>query len=85
MPADDYTHIRVRKSTLARLREYGAHLADRALVGLPGGLDPNPEQINPRGVGVSMDAVIVKLLSRVLAKRARARKSAAKRGQARPK
>jgi hypothetical protein len=60
--AEATTHVRLKKSTLARLRRVSTALIDSIEKGLRDDLGVNQEAINPRGTGLSMDAVICLLL-----------------------
>jgi hypothetical protein len=77
---DDTTHIRVKKATLARLRQLAEGIAARVESNHPHPLPVDAEPINPAGCGVSMDALLNFLLDRLDDQRSgrKARKERAK-------
>lgn len=59
---DTWTHIRVRKATLARLREVARRLVQLHEQGLVTVDEIDPEPKNPLACGLSDDALINRLL-----------------------
>jgi len=76
---DETTHVRLRKATVAKLKEIRDRLIASQEAGLRNDLDVNPEPINPRGSGLSIDQVILALIAEREGHLARARTARAKR------
>lgn len=75
----DSTHVRVSRATLVRLRAAVQSVLEQAEMGRYAHAPINPEPINPRCPGLSMDGMIGLLLDELARHRERGRRQSRRR------
>lgn len=81
--SETWTHVRVRKATLARMQLAARRIVQLVEEGIIPDPGVNPEPKNPAAIGLSMDQLITVLLDERDAHNRRARESRRRRRDAR--